>query len=347
MKYVTGRHAMNLPCSLGTWGDYRTSAVNWDKLTILDSEDSVFGDYGIETGRTISFLADNKEYNIANHIRAFLDLLTIGDYASAEGMKEEYIRDDSFAEEIFAKVSMLRSRPNWQIIDLFMEHEYLNQWELYKKGILNDYTQNTKPILEIQAAIIPILQAYQIKSAYLFGSYARGEATWKSDIDLRLDTKGSQVKSLIDESGLFIKLKTALHCGIDMVACSLDEIVDDDFRKTLEREEIKIYDSNLRYTISKKDKPVYYDTFYESLKAHGLLEQYKRKPYWIKKHSKKRFSAVEDKIKKTISSAETGLNTDIVNYFMQWLTSDRGGIIPEIYDKNNPTNICKNNDLKK
>ena len=347
MKYVTGRHAMNLPCNLGTWGDYRTSAVNWDKLTILDSEDSVFGDYGIETGRTISFLADNKEYNIANHIRAFLDLLTIGDYASAEGMKEEYIRDDSFTEEIFAKVSMLRSRPNWQIIDLFMEHEYLNQWELYKKGILNDYTQNTKPILEIQAAIIPILQAYQIKSAYLFGSYARGEATWKSDIDLRLDTKGSQVKSLIDESGLFIKLKTALHCGIDMVACSLDEIVDDDFRKTLEREEIKIYDSNLRYTISKKDKPVYYDTFYESLKAHGLLEQYKRKPYWIKKHSKKRFSAVEDKIKKTISSAETGLNTDIVNYFMQWLTSDRGGIIPEIYDKNNPTNICKNNDLKK
>ena len=347
MKYVTGRHAMNLPCNLGTWGDYRTSAVNWDKLTILDSEDSVFGDYGIETGRTISFLADNKEYNIANHIRAFLDLLTIGDYASAEGMKEEYICDDSFTEEIFAKVSMLRSRPNWQIIDLFMEHEYLNQWELYKKGILNDYTQNTKPILEIQAAIIPILQAYQIKSAYLFGSYARGEATWKSDIDLRLDTKGSQVKSLIDESGLFIKLKTALHCGIDMVACSLDEIVDDDFRKTLEREEIKIYDSNLRYTISKKDKPVYYDTFYESLKAHGLLEQYKRKPYWIKKHSKKRFSAVEDKIKKTISSAETGLNTDIVNYFMQWLTSDRGGIIPEIYDKNNPTNICKNNDLKK
>lgn len=94
MKYVTGRHAMNLPCSLGTWGDYRTFAVNWDKLTILDSEDSVFGDYGIETGRTIPFLADNKEYNIANHIRAFLDLLTIGGYASAEGMKEEYICDD-------------------------------------------------------------------------------------------------------------------------------------------------------------------------------------------------------------------------------------------------------------
>ena len=275
MKYVTGRHAMNLPCSLGTWGDYRTSAVNWDKLTILDSEERVFGDYGIEIGRTIPFLADNKEYNIANHIRAFLDLLTLGDYASAEGMKDEYICNDAFTEEIFAKVSMLRSRPNWQIIDLFMEHEYLNQWELYKKGILNDSTQNTKSILEIQAAIIPILQAYQIKAAFLYGSYARGEATWKSDIDLRLDIAGSKALRHWNIGGLFIALKTALHCQIDLTTAPLEDITDEYFRETLQRDEIKIYDANLRYTISHRDKPVYYDTFYESLKAHGLLAQVK------------------------------------------------------------------------
>lgn len=44
---------------------------------------------------------------------------------------------------------------------------------------------------EIQAIIRPILQDYGVSRAYLFGSYARGEATGQSDIDLRIDGAGS------------------------------------------------------------------------------------------------------------------------------------------------------------
>lgn len=40
---------------------------------------------------------------------------------------------------------------------------------------------------EIAAIIRPILQNYGVSRAYLFGSYARGEATEHSDIDLRID----------------------------------------------------------------------------------------------------------------------------------------------------------------
>ena len=47
---------------------------------------------------------------------------------------------------------------------------------------------------EIQAIVNPILQQYGVSCAYLFGSYARGEATGQSDIDLRID--GGKIKSM-------------------------------------------------------------------------------------------------------------------------------------------------------
>lgn len=37
---------------------------------------------------------------------------------------------------------------------------------------------------EIKAIIAPIAKKYPLKEVYLFGSYARGEATAESDIDL-------------------------------------------------------------------------------------------------------------------------------------------------------------------
>ena len=37
---------------------------------------------------------------------------------------------------------------------------------------------------EITALILPILNKYQVEGAILFGSYARGDATLASDIDL-------------------------------------------------------------------------------------------------------------------------------------------------------------------
>lgn len=40
---------------------------------------------------------------------------------------------------------------------------------------------------EIKAIVTPIAEKYNVAQIYLFGSYARGEATAKSDIDLVVD----------------------------------------------------------------------------------------------------------------------------------------------------------------
>lgn len=45
---------------------------------------------------------------------------------------------------------------------------------------------------EIKRRIEPVAKEYGVKSIYLFGSYARGEATEESDVDLLVDTPETQ-----------------------------------------------------------------------------------------------------------------------------------------------------------
>ena len=41
-------------------------------------------------------------------------------------------------------------------------------------------------IEDIREKIFPVCEKYAISEAYLFGSYARGDATEESDVDLRI-----------------------------------------------------------------------------------------------------------------------------------------------------------------
>src|SRR5699024_6833290 len=49
-------------------------------------------------------------------------------------------------------------------------------------------------IEEIKNKVVPIAKRYDIPILYLFGSYARGEATEQSDIDLAYDGTGSKAR---------------------------------------------------------------------------------------------------------------------------------------------------------
>lgn len=49
MKYISGVQALNLPCSLDTCGDWHTSALQWQVLNYKDTEQSILGDWGIES----------------------------------------------------------------------------------------------------------------------------------------------------------------------------------------------------------------------------------------------------------------------------------------------------------
>ena len=63
--------------------------------------------------------------------------------------------------------------------------------------------------------IVPILKRQGVAKAAFFGSFARGEAKNKSDIDLLIKFKGS--KSLIDLVGLRFELEEKLGKKVDLL----------------------------------------------------------------------------------------------------------------------------------
>jgi len=74
---------------------------------------------------------------------------------------------------------------------------------------------NVIPLETIKSKVIPIFKNYPINKAILFGSYAKGEATNKSDIDLYIDTNG-KLRGL-DFVGLLDLLVDILGTDIDLI----------------------------------------------------------------------------------------------------------------------------------
>lgn len=133
MLYLSGIHALNVPCSLNTCGDWHASALQWANLRLKQSSGSFFGDYGIEKNKTIP---EHKEkYNVANHIRAILDLLQDSLFSVAQGMKNDFICTSEYDSEVFDKIYSMHNLKNWSEIDEFMKKEYLMKWVNYRNSI--------------------------------------------------------------------------------------------------------------------------------------------------------------------------------------------------------------------
>ncbi len=73
---------------------------------------------------------------------------------------------------------------------------------------------------EIQATVIPIAEKYRLKAVYLFGSYARGTANENSDIDLLIDTTGTDLDTLFRLGALYDELSGAFSKEIDLITVS-------------------------------------------------------------------------------------------------------------------------------
>ena len=88
-------------------------------------------------------------------------------------------------------------------------------------------------IKKIKEIIMPILKEHGIEDVYLFGSYARGEADQKSDVDIYCD-KGN-IRTLIDQGKLEDELEKALKKKVDIVCTSAvnDEFFEEEIRKDL------------------------------------------------------------------------------------------------------------------
>ncbi len=68
---------------------------------------------------------------------------------------------------------------------------------------------------EIKKIIVPVLKRNDVVKAGIFGSFARGEAKKKSDIDILIKFKGR--KSLFDLAGLEIELEGKTGKKVDLL----------------------------------------------------------------------------------------------------------------------------------
>lgn len=98
-------------------------------------------------------------------------------------------------------------------------------------------TNKVYSIEEIKQIVAPIAQAYGIQRVFLFGSYARGEATSTSDLDFRVD-KGS-LKGLFALGGLYSDLEESLDKELDLLTTGSLEPT---FLNQIANEEILIYE---------------------------------------------------------------------------------------------------------
>ena len=85
-------------------------------------------------------------------------------------------------------------------------------------------------IEEMKQLVTPIAEKYGLRAVYLFGSYARGEATDASDVDILIDRTGSKIKGMFDMGGLYNDLQERLGKKVDLVTTATLEQ-----KSTLER----------------------------------------------------------------------------------------------------------------
>lgn len=126
MQYITGIHALNLPCNLKTCGDWHKSAIQWENPQIRESDISFYGEYGLEPNHLIP--CHTGTFVVANTIRALLDLLYERNYAVAQGMREDFICNENYNDEVFKKVYEMRNLYYWNEINCFMGKEYKCKW---------------------------------------------------------------------------------------------------------------------------------------------------------------------------------------------------------------------------
>lgn len=89
---------------------------------------------------------------------------------------------------------------------------------------------------QIRKIVTPIAASYGIQSLSLFGSYARGDASDLSDVDLLLDY--GSIKSGFIIGGLYSDLKNGLKKDLDLVST---RGVNQDFLNMIMKDGVLLY----------------------------------------------------------------------------------------------------------
>ena len=89
---------------------------------------------------------------------------------------------------------------------------------------------------EIRSAAAELGKLYGAERIWLFGFYAKGDASTGSDVDLRID-KG-KIRGLFALSGLRLALKDRLGVEVDLLT---SDSLDDEFLNRIRTEEVLLY----------------------------------------------------------------------------------------------------------
>ena len=92
-------------------------------------------------------------------------------------------------------------------------------------------------IREIKERMLPIIKKHGIEDVFLFGSYARGEATENSDVDIYCSN--GDIDSLLKEVDLVGELETALSRKVDVVF--IGSQMHPFFKEQVEKDKIKLW----------------------------------------------------------------------------------------------------------
>ena len=95
-----------------------------------------------------------------------------------------------------------------------------------------------KTIREIQEVVSKLAKEYGAERVYLFGSYARGDMTEGSDIDLRIDKGAIQGFQL---GGLLADLEDALGLPVDLIPTGS---LDSRFLSDIQKDEVLLYEAS-------------------------------------------------------------------------------------------------------
>ena len=139
MQYITGRVAFGVPDttseSCGIWNIRKHEFLGEDTFKHRDSAESVFGDWGIQKGLMVPY-HEFCTYNVANHVRAYCDMLEMGQASEMRGLFAEAIDNAKCRMDIFTLVyGKMRNHAQFPFIDAFFNEEFGNAWDSYKKSV--------------------------------------------------------------------------------------------------------------------------------------------------------------------------------------------------------------------
>jgi len=137
MKYLTGILAMGCPCELdscGLWNLGKSDFTSEEKFLLVESEDMPFKDFGIEKNKLVPY-RDYTVYNVANHVRAYVDMLYLHKFEGMHDLFADAINERKCRLSIFECVYRCRHLAQYRKMNEFMCEEFGNAWVSYKDAV--------------------------------------------------------------------------------------------------------------------------------------------------------------------------------------------------------------------